>query len=125
MSDLGSRLKAFLIPFYPSWEAEIGKNPHFDRDVAAEILSPVLGSVCCWWGLFFEERSCLPSPKKLKGEDILVKKKKVKEKTPKDSALLHGMESLQVMGGQGRTVGTAGLQNPGLQNSDLCSCLGR
>lgn len=55
---------------------------HFDRNVAAEILSPVLGGVSVAAGglLFFEKRSCLPSLKKLKGGEIL--EKKVKEKTP-------------------------------------------
>lgn len=47
MSDLGSTLKASLIPFYPSWEEEIGRSPHFDRNVAAEILSPVFGGSVC------------------------------------------------------------------------------
>lgn len=43
-------------------------------------------------------------------------KKKGKGKTPKDSALLHGMESLQVLGGREMTVGK---QNPGLWHSHL------
>lgn len=51
MSDLGSRLKASLTPFYPSWEAEIGRRPRCDRDVAAEILSPVWGECLSLWGL--------------------------------------------------------------------------
>lgn len=73
MSDLGSRLKASLIPFYPFWEVEIGRSPGFDRNVAAEILSPVLWGVSVPGGglLFFEKRSCLLSLKRLKGGDTL------------------------------------------------------
>lgn len=78
MSDLGSRLKASLIPFYPPWEVEIGRSPHFDHNVAAEILSPVLGGVSVAAGglLFFEKRSCLPSLKKIERGDLLAKKRK-------------------------------------------------
>lgn len=123
MSDLGSRLKASLIPFYPFWEVEIGRSPGFDRNVAAEILSPVLwGSVCPWWGpLFLEKRSCLLSLKRLKGGTYL-SKKKGKGKTPEDSALLHGMESLQVQGGQGLTVGKLGSK---MQGCAIPICPGR
>lgn len=77
MSDLGSRLKASRIPFYPSWEAEIGRSPHFDHNVAAEILPPVFGGSVSLMGVCCSLRKDLVCglQKNLKGSGDILKRK--------------------------------------------------
>lgn len=110
MSDLGSRVKASLIPFYPFWEVEIGSSPRFDGNVL-RFFHLFCGGVSVAGGglLFFEKRSCLPSLKKWKGGTYLTKKKG-KGKIPKDSACPRGVESLQVLAC--REMGTEGSKIP-------------
>lgn len=67
---------------------------------------PCLGGVSVADGglLFFEKISCLWSPKRFKGGDIL-ERKESEGKGPSRSALFHGTVSLQVMSGQGNDRG--------------------